>query len=135
MKISEVEYIGDLRCRTTHIRSGNVIETVAPPDNNGKGDAFSPTDLVATMLANCMMTIVGIFCDARDIKIDLMKAEVSKIMTPPPRKIAEVHVNLTIHIPDLTDAMKKLIVKAAHTCPVALSLSDKVKQVIEITFK
>ena len=120
---SKVIYKGALRTEATHIRSGNTIITDAPKDNKGKGEAFSPTDLVATALASCILTIMGIKADGMNINIDGSSAEVKKIMGAGPRRIAQV--NIVINIPLSADEKtKKILEKAALTCPVDKSLSD-----------
>jgi len=120
---SKVIYKGALRTEATHIRSGNTIITDAPTDNKGKGEAFSPTDLVATALASCILTIMGIKADGMNINIDGSSAEVKKIMGAGPRRIAQV--NIVINIPLSADEKtKKILEKAALTCPVDKSLSE-----------
>ncbi|MDG2164258.1 MAG: OsmC family protein [Flavobacteriales bacterium] len=120
---SKVIYKGALRTEATHIRSGNTIITDAPTDNKGKGEAFSPTDLVATALASCILTIMGIKADGMNINIEGSSAEVKKIMAASPRRIAQV--NIVINIPLSADEKtKKIMEKAALTCPVDKSLSD-----------
>lgn len=128
---SKVVYEGHLRTVATHIKSGSVIETDAPIDNQGKGERFSPTDLVATALASCMMTIMGIAADTHHIDMDETVCEVEKIMTASPRKIGEVKVD--IHFPkgkSYTDKEKKILEHAAFTCPVYLSLHPDCKKTI-----
>ena len=120
---SKVIYKGDLRTEATHIRSGKTIITDAPTDNKGKGETFSPTDLVATALASCMLTIMGIKADEMNINIEGTTAEEEKIMGTSPRTIAQV--NIIINIPISADEKtKKILEKAALTCPVDKSLSD-----------
>ena len=120
---SKVIYKGALRTEATHIRSGNTIITDAPTDNKGKGEAFSPTDLVATALASCMLTIMGIKANEMNINIEGASAEVKKIMAAGPRRIAQV--NIVINIPISTDEKtKNILEKAGLTCPVDKSLSD-----------
>ena len=120
---SKVIYKGALRTEATHIRSGNTIITDAPTDNKGKGEAFSPTDLVATALVSCILTIMGIKADGMNINIDGSSAEVKKIMGAGPRRIAQV--NIVINIPLSADEKtKKILEKAALICPVDKSLSD-----------
>ena len=120
---SKVIYKGALRTEATHIRSGNTIITDAPTDNKGKGEVFSPTDLVATALASCMLTIMGIKANELKINIEGTSAEVKKIMTTGPRRIAQVII--VINIPILADEKtKNILEKAALTCPVDKSLSD-----------
>ena len=120
---SKVIYKGSLRTEATHLRSGNTIITDAPIDNKGKGEAFSPTDLIVTALASCMLTIMGIKADEMNINIKGTTSEVEKIMGTSPRTIAQV--NLVIHIPiSANEKTKKILEKAALTCPVDRSLKD-----------
>ena len=120
---SKVIYKGDLRTEAIHIRSGKTIITDAPTDNKWKGETFSPTDLVATVLASCMLTIMGIKADEMNINIEGTTSEVEKIMGTSPRTIAQV--NIIINIPISADEKtKKILEKAALTCPVDKSLSD-----------
>ena len=120
---SKVIYRGALRTEATHIRSGNTIITDAPTDNKGKGEAFSPTDLVATAMASCILTIMGIKANGMNTNIEGASAEVKKIMGTGPRRIAQI--NILIHIPVSADEKtKKILEKAAMTCPVEKSLSN-----------
>ncbi len=129
---SEIIYKGDLRTSATHLQSGNTIVTDAPVDNQGKGEAFSPTDLVATALGSCMMTIMGI--QARDAGIDMVgtKCSINKIMASEPRRIAKVEV--TFHMPDKNFSKKErnLLEDAAKGCPVCRSIGQHV--VTEVKF-
>jgi len=121
--ISKVIYKGALRTEATHICSGNTIFTDAPIDNKGKGEAFSPTDLVATALASCMLTIIGIKADEMNINIEGTTAQVKKIMGSGPRRIAQLII--VINIPISTDEKtKNILEKAALACPVDKSISD-----------
>ena len=120
---SKVIYKGYLRTEAIHIRSGNTIITDAPIDNKGKGETFSPTDLVATALASCMLTIMGIKADEMNINIEGASAEIEKIMGSGPRRIAQLII--VINIPISTDQKtKNILEKTALTCPVDKSLSD-----------
>lgn len=127
-------YIGELRTESTHARSGNTLITDAPVDNKGKGQAFSPTDLVCTALSTCMLTTMAIWAEREGLDIRGMQVEVVKIMASNPRKIAEIQVKL-IH-PNLraSSGQKEKLKEIAHTCPVALSLHDSVKQNIQFEF-
>jgi len=125
---STVVYEGNLRTVCTHLKSGTVIETDAPPDNQGLGERFSPTDLVATALGTCMLTIMGI--KARDLQVDLkgVKIEVEKIMKADPRRIGGI--NLTFHFPDtlqVTVKQKTILENAANTCPVMYSIHPDIE--------
>ncbi|CAN5208504.1 OsmC family protein [soil metagenome] len=128
------EYLGSLRTQDTHLLSGNKIITDAPPDNNGKGEAFSPTDLVCAALNSCMMTLMGMTAAKEGLDIAGMKSEITKIMAANPRKIAEVQISFSL--PDLiaTDIQKQKLKKAALECPVALSLGEGLKQSITFDF-
>tara|TARA_B100000242_G_scaffold278204_1_gene235637 strand:- start:3299 stop:3700 length:402 start_codon:yes stop_codon:yes gene_type:complete len=120
---SKVIYKGYLRTEATHIHSGSTIITDAPSDNKGKGEAFSPTDLVATALASCMLTIMGIKADEIDINIEGASAKVKKIMAAGPRRIAQVIIDINIPI-QADDKTKNILEKVALTCPVEKSLTD-----------
>ena len=129
---SKVEYLGGLRTEGLHLQSGNSIRTDAPKDNHGKGEAFSPTDLVATALASCMISIMGIVAIKEGFTtIDGASAEVVKVMYPDPRRIGEIHIKITFPKKNFTDKEKRMYEHAAHTCPVAKSLHPEIKQLIE----
>jgi putative redox protein len=130
--IISAEYKGDLRTEARHLRSGNTIITDAPPDNNGKGMAFSPTDLVCSALGSCMMTLMGILANREGIDLTGMTWQVEKIMSANPRKIAEVRIAFAHPQLVATEVQKEKLRRAALTCPVALSLHDSIKQ--EVTF-
>lgn len=132
MNISLVNYLGELRTEATHLPSGTVINTDAPKDNHGKGEAFSPTDLVATSLASCMISIMGIVALKEGVTpVDGATAEVTKVMYAEPRRIGEIHVKITFPKNNFTDKEKKMYEHAAYTCPVAKSLHPDIKQLIE----
>lgn len=133
MTTSKVIYQGNLRTEATHLQSNNKIITDAPKDNHGNGEAFSPTDLVATSLASCMMTIMGI--KAVDMGLDLngMSADVEKIMSANPRRIAEIVVNINVALA-LSEKEQKILEAAAHTCPVSQSLHPDTKQTISFHY-
>lgn len=131
MITSNVTYLGQLRTQATHLQSNTKIFTDAPKDNHGKGEAFSPTDLVATALASCMISIMGIVALKEGITpIDGTIAEVTKIMYAEPRRIGEIHITLTFPKNNFNDKEKKIYEHAAYTCPVAKSLHPDLKQVI-----
>ena len=124
---STVAYLGNLRTTATHLASEKIIITDAPVDNQGKGEAFSPTDLVATALASCLITIMGI--KARDLEVDIegTKAEVKKIMGTNPRRIVEIKI--AVSLPNAFDEKtQKILEKAALTCPIANSLHPDLNQ-------
>src|SRR3954462_791427 len=131
MVTSKIKYTTDLHTEAVHLQSGAVILTDAPKDNHGKGEAFSPTDLVATALASCMLSVMGILSRRENITpIDGATAEVIKVMYPDPRRIGEVHVAITPPAQAFTEKEKKMYEHAAPTCPVAKSLHPDLKQVI-----
>ena len=128
MNTSEVIYKGELRTTAIHLKSGQQIITDAPTDNNGKGEAFSPTDLLATSLGCCMLTVMGIVAKRHNIHMDGTKAEILKVMADNPRRVSEVHIEM--HFPKNTYSQKDkdLLEHAARTCPVAKSLHPDIKQ-------
>lgn len=132
MATSLVKYLGELRTEATHLQSGVVIHTDAPKDNHGKGEAFSPTDLTATSLASCMISIMGIVAMKEGFtNVDGATGEVTKVMYADPRRIGEIHVKITFPKKSYTDKEKRMYEHAAHTCPVAKSLHPDIKQVVE----
>ncbi len=129
---AEIIYQGQLRTQATHIRSGNQIITDAPVDNQGKGEAFSPTDMVATGLASCVITIMGIKARDKGIDISGAKAKVTKVMASDPRRIAKIEINLYMPEGDYSDKDKIILEKAAHGCPVRRSLHPDLEEVLNI---
>ena len=131
---SKVTYLGDLRTSSIHLQSGSEIISDAPLDNNGKGEAFSPTDTVANALATCMMTIMGI--KARDLNVDFTgsTAAVTKIMQADPRRINAIEIVFDMNVS--TDEKNKTILeRAAMTCPVFLSLNTEIDKRISFNWK
>jgi uncharacterized OsmC-like protein len=131
---SELEYIGDLRIRATHVKSGQTFITDAPVDNNGKGSAFSPTDLMASSLGLCMMTIMGIAANTNGFNIDGTKARVTKIMASDPRRVSEIIVELDFPANSYTEREKQIIRQCAKICPVAQSLKAELLQRVVFNF-
>ncbi len=134
MKTSKIIYKGNLRTGAIHLKSNNQIITDAPTDNQGKGEAFSPTDLVATALGSCMLTIIGIKARDSDFSIDGTEIEITKIMGSAPRKIDEIIVEFYFMDKSYSDKTKKIIENSAKTCPVALSLAKTIKQTLIFNF-
>lgn len=134
MATSKVTYLGDLRTSSVHLQSGTEIITDAPTDNNGKGEAFSPTDTVANALASCMFTVMGI--KARDLEVDFSNstAEVTKIMGTEPRRITEIHVTFNMNL-NADDKTKSILERTAMTCPVFYSLHSDIKKEIVFNWK
>ncbi|WP_286970277.1 OsmC family protein [Flavobacterium sp. UBA4854] len=131
---SKVTYLGDLRTSSIHVQSGSEIISDAPLDNNGKGEAFSPTDTVANALASCMMTIMGI--KARDLGVDFVgsTAEVTKIMNAEPRRIGAIEIVFQMKS-NADEKSKTILERAAMTCPVFLSLSSEIEKKITFNWK
>ena len=133
MTTAIVTYLGDLRTRCEHRQSGNTFITDAPTDNQGRGEAFSPTDTVATALASCMMTIMGI--KARDLGLSLegSQAEVTKVMAAEPRRISGIHVR--INLPgSIQDPDRRRLERAAKTCPVHYSLHPELEKTVRFNW-
>jgi putative redox protein len=130
MATSRTIYLGELRTENEHIHSGQKLITDAPVDNQGKGEAFSPTDLVATALSDCMMTIMGI--KARDKGLDLKGTiiETTKIMSADPRRIGEIIIEITFPKNDFSEKDKAVFTAVTKTCPVALSLHPDLRQTV-----
>ena len=124
---SSVEYLGNLRTTATHLASEKIIITDAPVDNHGKGEAFSPTDLVATALASCLITIMGIKARNLEVDIDGTKAKVTKVMGTEPRRIVEVKIDV-LFPKNFDEKTQKILEKAGLTCPIANSLHPDLNQ-------
>lgn len=130
---SKVIYQGDLRTELIHLRSGSVIENDAPVDNHGQGARFSPTDLVATALASCMLTTMGIVSATHQINITGSSCEVEKIMEANPRRIGTIRIKMQVlGQSNYTDKEKQILEKTALTCPVYKSLHPDLKKELEI---
>jgi putative redox protein len=128
-------YEGQLRTQATHVASGTIIQTDAPVDNHGRGEAFSPTDLVGTALGTCILTTMAIVAERHSIDLVGSTVEVKKIMSQePPRRIAQFDVDLTLPA-TLSEADRALLERVAHTCPVALSLNPEIRQEVRFIYK
>lgn len=129
------EYLGELRTKATHLKSGNSLITDAPVDNQGKGEAFSPSDLVATALGSCMLTLMGIAARTHGIKIEGTKLETTKAMGTDPRRIVRLDVSFTFPTgKDYSDKEKAILEKAAVTCPVFYSLDPAIEKDIQFNW-
>ncbi|MDB3990682.1 OsmC family protein [Gammaproteobacteria bacterium] len=133
MTTSTSKYSGDLRTHSVHTQSGETYITDAPTDNEGKGEAFSPTDIVATSLANCMMTIMGIVSKRKGLIIEGTEAKIDKFMGTDPRRITEIKIDFYFPV-NFSEDERKLLEKSALNCPVAKSLSSDLKQNIEFHY-
>lgn len=134
MATSKVTYLGELRTSSIHLQSGTEIISDAPLDNNGKGEAFSPTDTVANGLASCMFTVMGI--KAREMEVDFSgsTAEVTKVMAAEPRRISEIHVVFAMSL-EADDKTKTILERTAMTCPVFYSLHPDIKKLVTFNWK
>ncbi len=130
MATIQTAYLGELRTEATHLQSGTKIITDAPVDNQGKGEAFSPTDLLAASLASCMLTIMGITARTHGINIDGTQCSTTKIMAADPRRVAEIKVDFQF-AHEYTDKEKKILEHAALTCPVFFSLHPDLKKTVD----
>ncbi len=131
---SKVEYTGQLMTLATHMNSGEKIITDAPVDNNGKGAYFSPTDLLATSLANCMLTLMGIHAEKNGIKMGKIDVAVTKIMASAPRRVGTIQIKMDIEDVGYGEKEKEILERAALTCPVAKSLHPDIVQDVAFTY-
>ena len=131
MATSIVRYLGELRTSSMHMQSGTEILTDAPLDNHGKGEAFSPTDMVANSLATCMISIMAIKARDMDVELKGTTAEVTKVMAADPRRISEIHIHFEMDYA-ADDKTKTILERVAMQCPVHYSLHPDIKK--EITF-
>ena len=134
MDTSTINYLDGLRTEATHVRSGEVIITDAPLDNQGKGEAFSPTDLLSTSLACCMMTLMGITARAKEMPLNGLHARMVKHMAANPRRVDRIEIHFELEGKDLDGKQRSILEHAARTCPVALSLREDLIQEITFTY-
>jgi uncharacterized OsmC-like protein len=127
-------YLGSLRTESIHVQSNTILLTDAPVDNNGRGEAFSPTDLISSALGSCMVTIMGIIAERDGLKIEGLTYEVTKIMQVSPRKIAEIRIDFFWENPIKEQSFIQKLKNAARTCPIALSLDPSIKQTLNFNF-
>ncbi len=135
MKTISVEYLGGLRTKATHLRSGNTLITDAPVDNNGKGESFSPTDLVATASLTCMFTIMGITARNHDLEYGNLSGEVLKVMESGPRRVSALQVEIAMTGHNLNDYGKKLMETAALSCPVVKSIHPDIQLTVKFRYE
>lgn len=133
MSTASIDYLGNLRTDCTHIRSNTRITTDAPVDNNGKGEAFSPTDLLSTSLAACMITTMGIRANRDNIPFEEAQAQMTKVMAANPRRVHEIVIELKMPA-GLSDEQKKILEDTALNCPVAKSLSPELVQTVRFIY-
>ena len=134
METTTTLYQGELRTEMTHVSSGSIIVTDAPVDNKGKGEFFSPTDLVASALGSCIFTIMGIAAREHGFSIEGSSCRITKIMTECPRKIGEIKIEFDFNGHQYSDNEKKILEHCVKTCPVALSLNESVIQNVRLNF-
>ncbi|WP_192822943.1 OsmC family protein [Rufibacter sp. LB8] len=130
MSSMTLQYTGQLRTQGTHLASGNTVVTDAPVDNNGRGEAYSPTDLVCSALGSCMMTIMGMVADRNHIDLTGMTMAITKRMAADPRRISEIVLEVQMPARDFSEKERAMLENAARTCPVALSLHPELTQTV-----
>jgi uncharacterized OsmC-like protein len=128
------KYLGGLRVEVRHSASGQSFITDAPVDNNGKGEAFSPTDTVCAALSNCMMTLMGIYAERENIQLEGLQSTITKHMATNPRRISKIEIDFVWPNPVATDHQKEMLRRTALTCPVSFSLHPDIEQVITFSF-
>jgi uncharacterized OsmC-like protein len=132
MYTSTIKYLGDLRTECTHLASNTKILTDAPKDNKGKGEAFSPTDLVATSYASCVLTIMGIYCQEHKVNFEFAEAKVKKIMESNPRRIGKLEIEIDLRGNNWDEKTSQKVINAGKACPVARTLENNIE--VEFTF-
>jgi len=134
METIRTKYLGELRTEAIHVKSGVKIITDAPTDNQGKGESFSPTDMLASSLTSCILTIMGIVAERNNINITGTEVKTTKIMANDPRRVIEIKVDIQFPKNNFSDKEKKLLENAAFTCPVAKSLHPDLAQTINFYY-
>jgi putative redox protein len=134
METVRTNYLGNLRTSAQHVQSSEILITDAPVDNQGRGEAFSPTDLLATALGSCMLTIMGIAAREHNFCIDGTRVNITKIMASNPRRVSGIVIELFFPSDCYSEKHKKIIQLSAETCPVALSLHPDLKQTVKLHF-
>ena len=134
MTTIETSYLGELRCESNHVQTGSNLITDAPTDNCGKGSTFSPTDLLATALLNCMITVMGIRASKHNWPFKVLSATALKKMGTEPRRVLEVEIGIEIEGSNLDVKMRNALTQTGLNCPVAKSLSAELRQTVNITY-
>jgi putative redox protein len=134
MDTAHIVYSGNLRTNATHVRSGETVLTDAPLDNQGRGEAFSPTDLLSTSLACCMMTLMGIAARDKGIPLNGLKARMVKHMAAEPRRVQRIELHFELEGQGLDPRQRSILENAARTCPVARSLREDLVQDVHFTY-
>lgn len=127
MATSRIEYLGGLRTECRHLASGTVIKTDAPLDNKGKGEFFSPTDLVATAYGSCMLTIMGVFCEEHGISMSHGTVEITKVMAANPRRIGKIVLHIDLSANNWDESTAERVIRAGKACPVAKTIDETVE--------
>ncbi len=127
------KYLGDLRSELTHDQSATSIYTDAPKDNKGKGESFSPTDLLAAALASCMITIMGIRANSKNLEFGKPSYHILKSMQAGPRKVAKIEIEIQMN-PNLSKKDRDFLEEEAKKCPVALSLNKELVQAVQFRY-
>jgi putative redox protein len=135
METAKTKYLGDLRTEILHVRSGSIIVTDAPVDNKGKGEKFSPTDMLAVSLGSCILTIMGIAAREHSFSIDGTTCSITKIMAENPRRIGEIKIEFDMTFNSYSEKQKKILEYCVKTCPVALSLNESLVQNVTLKFE
>lgn len=135
MATVQTQYLGELRTESIHVQSGNMLTTDAPIDNQGKGEAFSPTDLLATAFGACMLTIMGIAARTHGFTLEGAKVETTKVMGTAPRRIVELITQVTLPHNNYSAKEKKIIELAAKECPVYNSLHPELKKTVSFSYQ
>jgi putative redox protein len=130
----ELEYSGELRTQMTHVKSGEQIITDAPTDNHGRGEAFSPTDLVAASLLSCMVTVMGIHAEKRGMNMGQLSGSIEKTMVEGPRRVGHLNVKISFKRHNLSAAERQILEQIGINCPVALSLHPDVLQQVQFEY-
>mgnify|MGYP001375255540 CR=1 FL=1 len=133
MSLISIDYLGDLKTKAVHRISGVELLTNAPPDNNGKGESFSPTDLLATAIGSCMLTIMGISAKSNKIKFNIAKLSVEKTMSLNPRRVGGLNINIQLS-KELNKKERLILERAATHCPVAKSIHPDINENILIEY-
>ena len=135
MATIETRYLGELRTEAKHVLSGNTLITDAPLDNQGKGEAFSPSDLMSASLGSCMLTIMGIAAQEHGIDINGSTCSITKIMASEPRRVSEIQIHFYFPAINYSDKQKIILERAAKNCPVAKSLHPDLVQNVRFNFQ
>jgi len=134
MAISKIEYLGELRTKCIHEPSGKEIITDAPLDNNGRGESFSPTDLVAVSYVSCMLTIIGIYCKSNNIDFNFGHASINKLMCSNPRRIKSIEVDFDFSENNWDNTIHKIIKDVGESCPVAKTIGNNIEVIFQYKF-